>query len=47
MKEKVSELRNLQRSLVAKCVEGPADSLAFEERPFLPWNKDILGYKMK
>ena len=47
MKEKVSELRGLQRGLVAKCIEGEADREASEERPFVPWNKDIVGYKMR
>ena len=47
MKEKVSELRGLQRGLVAKCIEGEADREASEERPFVPWKKDIVGYKMR
>ena len=47
MKGKVSELRGLQRALVAKCIEGEADREVSEERPFVPWNKDIVGYKMR
>ena len=47
MKAKVSELRGLQRSLVAKCVDGDADGIDPDELAFTPWNKDIVGYKMK
>ena len=53
MKEKVAELRGLQRSLVAKCVESPSkastnfEETSEEERPFVPWSRDVIGYKMK
>jgi hypothetical protein len=45
---KVAELRSLQRSLVTRCVEGQqTDEGASEEKPFIPWNRDVQGYKIK
>jgi hypothetical protein len=47
MKEKVSELRSLQRSLVSRCVKGPANRENPDEKHFTPWNKDVLGYRIR